>query len=331
MDIREIDPHDKDQVRRHWEIGKAAEDASRPYDFYPPWESAWLTYSEGREDLKMVLLGAYEGDAMWGAGRINFTLYDNLHSAFADFHVHPDRQRRGIGRALVDAAHTVTRDNGRRVLMTEAFAPPDEDSAGLLFARAMGFEKGLVDGMKVVDLPATEPTWDEIERECAPRHADYTIVTWLDRVPEEYVEDYCRLNEAFLEEAPSGEMEFEAERWDAERVRAREARNARTGRHDISAGAVSPDGALIAITEVSYNEWAPRRGFQSGTLVASAHRGHRLGLSIKIANQRQLRALYPDCQVLLTGNADVNAAMNVVNDALGYREVERCVEMQKNI
>jgi hypothetical protein len=27
----------------------------------------------------------------------------------------------------------------------------------------------------------------------------------------------------------------------------------------------------------------------------------------------------------------VNAPMNAVNDALGYREVERCVEMQKDI
>ncbi len=40
---------------------------------------------------------------------------------------------------------------------------------------------------------------------------------------------------------------------------------------------------------------------------------------------------YPDLRLLLTGNADVNAPMNAVNDALGYREVERCVEMQKDV
>jgi hypothetical protein len=35
--------------------------------------------------------------------------------------------------------------------------------------------------------------------------------------------------------------------------------------------------------------------------------------------------------VLLTGNADVNAPMNAVNEALGYREVERCVELQRDL
>jgi hypothetical protein len=54
-------------------------------------------------------------------------------------------------------------------------------------------------------------------------------------------------------------------------------------------------------------------------------------MAIKLANHRQVREAWPELRTLLTGNADVNAPMNVVNDALGYREIERCVEMQKNI
>ena len=332
MDIRELDPGDEAQVHRHWEIGKAAEDASRPYDFYVPWELAWLTYSQGREDLKMVLLGAYEHDEMWGAARVDHTVHDNLHSATAECHVHPDQQRRGIGRALAEAAEGVARDNGRRVLMTEAYAPPAGSSAGLQFALAMGFVQALEEGMKVVDLLGTEPLWEGLAAKCAPRHVGYTIVTWLDRVPAEYVEDYCRLNEEFFDERlPMGSLDVEAERWDADRVHEREQRNARTGRHQVSAGAVAPDGRMIALTEVMVSEQALWRGFQSGTLVSPAHRGLGLGLATKVANHRQLRATYPDCRVLLTGNADVNAPMNAVNEALGYREVERCVEMQKNI
>jgi hypothetical protein len=73
------------------------------------------------------------------------------------------------------------------------------------------------------------------------------------------------------------------------------------------------------------------RGFQSGTLVLPEHRGHALGLAMKVANQRAVRRLYPDCRVLVTGNAGVNVAMNVVNDRLGYREVERCIEVQKEL
>ena len=79
------------------------------------------------------------------------------------------------------------------------------------------------------------------------------------------------------------------------------------------------------------NEHAPHRGFQSGTLVLPEHRGRALGLSMKLANQRLVRARFPGCRILMTGNAGVNAAMNAVNDRLGYRLVEVSVEMQKQL
>ena len=57
---------DEALVHRHWEIGRDAEAAHRPYDFYPPWETAWTTYQVGREDIRFVLLGAFDGDTMVG-------------------------------------------------------------------------------------------------------------------------------------------------------------------------------------------------------------------------------------------------------------------------
>ena len=331
MEIRHIDQSDENLVHRHWEIGRDAEAAHRPYDFYPPWETAWLTYQGGRSDLEFILLGAFDGDRMVGAGRVDVNLLDNLHSAMSSVFVDPEHQRRGIGRALDAACVEVARERGRRLLITEAYAPPDAESGGLLFARAMGYTVGLEDGMKVVDLFETEPTWAELEAKVEERRGDYRIVTWLDNVPAEYVDDYCALNEAFFDEAPMGDMEIEPEKWDKKRVDDRESRNALSGRHDVSAGAVSPDGHLVALTEVMVNERAPWRAFQSGTLVSRDHRGHHLGLAIKLANHRQVREAWPELRTLLTGNADVNAPMNAVNDALGYREVERCVEMQKDI
>jgi GNAT superfamily N-acetyltransferase len=67
-----------------------------------------------------VLLGAYDRDLLWGAGRVDLSTYDNLHSAFATVFTHRDRQRQGIGRALVEAVSRVAGDRGRRVLHTEA-------------------------------------------------------------------------------------------------------------------------------------------------------------------------------------------------------------------
>jgi GNAT superfamily N-acetyltransferase len=329
VEIRELDVHDQASVHRHWEIGRAAEGDCRPYDFYVPWETAWLTYAKGRDDYEMVLLGAFEDGEMWGAARIDHPLYDNLHSASGSFYVHPQRQRRGIGRALVAAGDEVARARGRRLMMTETYAPPGEDSPGLQFARAMGFKDGIEDGIKVVDLIETEALWAELEARTAPRHDGYRIVTWHDGVPQAFVEDYCRLNEIFFEEAPMGDLEVEPEKWDAGRVVERTERNRRTGRRELAAGAVASDGSLVGLTEAVINQRATWRGFQSGTLVSPEHRGHALGLAVKLANHRQIRSMFPDCRMLMTGNAGVNAAMNRVNDALGYREVERCVEMQK--
>jgi hypothetical protein len=74
-----------------------------------------------------------------------------------------------------------------------------------------------------------------------------------------------------------------------------------------------------------------RRGVQqSGTLVLPAHRGHRLGLAIKVANLRQLQAAIDDTPRLLhTFNAGVNAPMLAVNAQLGFRPVEVEEEWQR--
>ena len=74
-----------------------------------------------------MMLGAFDGDAMVGAGRTDLNLLDNLHSAYSTIYVDPDRQRRGFGRALDAACVERARANGRRLLMTEAYAPLGDD------------------------------------------------------------------------------------------------------------------------------------------------------------------------------------------------------------
>jgi hypothetical protein len=83
------------------------------------------------------------------------------------------------------------------------------------------------------------------------------------------------------------------------------------------------------MTEAFVNETVPHRGFQGGTLVVPAHRGHRLGLAVKVANQRALAGRFPQLEWIITGNADVNAHMNAINDRLGFRVVERLLEVEK--
>jgi len=329
VDVRDIDGRDTAVARRFWEIGRDSEAAYRVHDFFVPWASAEVTLSKGRADTDLLLLGAFDGEQMTGAASVAMPLLDNLHLAYVSIHVHPDHQRRGVGRALASACEAAVQQRGRRVVVGEAYGQPDAPGVGQAFAESLGYTVAIEDGIKVVDLDATEPTWAAMEQEVAPRSSGYTLVSWYDAVPDEHLGGYCLISEAFNDEAPSGDLELEAEVWDEDRVRKREADNLPAGRHDVSTAALAPDGTMVGLTEIGVNENASHRGFQSGTLVAPAHRGRALGLSMKVANQRQLRARFPGCKVLMTGNAGVNVAMNAVNDRLGYRLVETCVELQK--
>lgn len=332
VDIREIDRSDEDQLKQFWLVGKDAEDAYRPYDFYPPFESARQAYVDGgRPGFRNQMLGAFDGGRLVGRSYLNFPTMDNTHLCFFDLQVHPDHQRRGIGSALVEAVVDHARAEGRRTVVAEAYVPSGADGPALAFSRATGFTEAIDEGIKIVDLAETEPTWEMLAKEAAARSEGYTLVPWLDEVPEELLEEFCRLNVAFNDEAPSGELVLEPEVWDAARVRDGEAQNRKVGRHLFAVAALAPDGTMAGLTEAMISEHAPTRGFQSGTLVLPEHRGHALGLAMKVANHQAVRAAFPECRILMTGNAGVNAAMNAVNERLGYREVERCVEVQKDV
>jgi len=331
VDIREVDRADEAALHRFWEIGRAADDAVRPFDFHPPWQGARVAYTEGRTGFRNVLLAVHDHEEMVGRAFLVYPELDNTHLGHAEIAVDPRHWRRGVGSAALRAAEDRARRDGRRTLVLEAFAPLGEDGPGLRFAKAHGYTPAIEDRMKVVDLVATEPTWDALEADARRRAAGYTLVEWTDRVPDEQVAGYCRLNEAFNELAPTGELDLEPELWTEERVRARNEQSRRGGRRELAVAALGPDGSMVGLTEVVLSDHAPHRGFQSGTLVLPEHRGHALGLLMKLRNHRRLRADHPACTVLMTGNAGVNVAMNAVNERLGYRDVERCLELQKDL
>ena len=95
--------------------------------------------------------------------------------------------------------------------------------------------------------------------------------------------------------------------------------------------AYAPDGTCVATTELFVNDVASWRALQGGTLVLPGHRGHRLGLALKLGNLQAVRERYPDCRYVFTVVAGVNAPMNAVNDLLGFRDVERALEMQRRL
>jgi hypothetical protein len=99
----------------------------------------------------------------------------------------------------------------------------------------------------------------------------------------------------------------------------------------VVAVAVAPDGRLCGFSDLRVNGQDPRHASVGGTLVLPGHRGQRLGLAMKLATHRHVKSLFPGCAYVETGNAGVNAAMGTVNTQLGYRVVERCLDVQKRL
>src|SRR5436190_18177047 len=77
-------------------------------------------------------------------------------------------------------------------------------------------------------------------------------------------------------------------------------------------------GELAALTEISVDPGEPGWGFQVYTVVARNHRGHGLGLLLKIAMMELLATTETQLERIVTWNDQGNTHMIAVNEAMGY-------------
>ena len=108
--------------------------------------------------------------------------------------------------------------------------------------------------------------------------------------------------------------------WDATRVRERiNGLRPVFGMHDYTVAARHDDtGELAALTEMAVDPADPGWGHQVFTVVTRKHRGHRLGLLLKIAMMELLATTEPQLERISTWNAESNEHMIAVNEAMGY-------------
>jgi hypothetical protein len=176
------------------------------------------------------------------------------------------------------------------------------------------------------------PRLDGLLADGRARAAGYRVVRWLGATPEEFVPDVAYLDSRLIADAPMGDLAMEPQKVDAERVRgaeaavaARRVRAYQTGvRHDES-------GRLVAWTLITVNEDLPWHAFQQITIVDPTHRGHRLGMIVKIENLRHALAHEPELRIIDTWNAAVNEHMIAINEAMGFRPVDAWENWQQSL
>jgi GNAT superfamily N-acetyltransferase len=317
MHIQRLDLADTDTIRRCFEVFLAAQQADEPDG---PWFTerpfrGWLTVGWGGDPREVWLApGAAEGSVA-GWYLLEMPDLENLDQADLTLAVHPARRRHGVGRALLEHARARAAANGRSVL----HGPVRSGTGAKAFARLMGAEPGLVDVQRVMDLRAAgDEQLARLRESAEPAAADYSLVTWTGTVPEEYLEQAAALYAA-LNDAPH-DPRIAPAAWDARRVRERV--NDLRPHYGLRTYAVvarhDPSGELAALTEVAVDPADPGWGHQMLTGVTRKHRGHRLGLLVKVAMVQWLKAAEPALERIQTWNAESNRYMIAVNEALGY-------------
>ena len=326
MDIEQINPRNEAALRAWWEVGHAAT-AERPGKPWPLWEQSRVALPAHNPERDVTLLGAIDGREMVGAGLVILPSSDNRHLAGSAVYVDDDRRRQGIGSSLLAEVEVIAAGHGRTTITGEAYLPLGGTAPGEAFATARGFSVANRESIKELAL-------DDYRARRAGLAVDlgrYWIVTFDTVCPDEHVASFGRLLGMLLSEIPLGELDLQASEWGATRLRAAEQRQLDTGRHVHTALAIAADGEVAGVSDVRVDDTDHTHGQVGITLVDPAHRGHRLGMALKLATHDVVLATYPSLLTVDTSNAEVNTHMNAVNEALGYRTIETLLEMQKKL
>jgi hypothetical protein len=137
---------------------------------------------------------------------------------------------------------------------------------------------------------------------------------------------------AAINDAPIDDLDIEDELFTPERIRAFEAALAARGRRYYRVAARERvTGVLAGHTLVGVEIDRPWHCWQFDTSVQRGHRGHRLGLLLKLDMLRWLGDTEPQLSTIRTDNAASNAYMIRVNELLGYRVVTRTISWQRHL
>ena len=210
------------------------------------------------------------------------------------------------------------------ILRMGQYLPHKMRRLALAFAASQGFVAESTDNVRVLDLPVPDAVLDRLEASARERWAGaYRLETHTDGLPEELVEGYCRVSNLLNVDAPTGAVDFEAETLTPERYRGYLDLERRQGRRRLTTVALEEaTGEVVAYTDLVLPSGAPTKTWQWGTLVDRAHRGHRLGMAVKVANLRELQSAHPERETVGTGNDATNSYMVGINEEMGFHVVE---------
>jgi GNAT superfamily N-acetyltransferase len=323
VDISELDVGDDDALREFFDVDEAAFRVDHPHVVLRTFPQLVQMARSSSPYYRRSMLVAQDAGRIVGTGDLGLTLEDNLHLADVQVRVHPDFRRRGIGRALHDELARRARSAGRTTLLTEINQPLEGESPAYRFAMALGYEVVHEQDHHLLDLPVSDATLDALD----PRPTDYEILTWTNRAPDDLVAAYAAMRTQMEQDVPIGDVDYQPIEVTVDRIRESEQRTTQAYDTLVAVARRVADGVMGGYTVMHLAHDADYV-VQDDTLVMPEHRGHGLGMALKVANLRIL-ADHPERRVVHTWNAVENTFMQRINKRVGFRPVERELEVQR--
>jgi GNAT superfamily N-acetyltransferase len=274
-----------------------------------------------------------------GRAIFSWSIAENSRVSWLFAYVLPEFRNLGIGTALFETMEARSIAEGRPVLQSdtihssveggERLAPPTGfgdvslDDPGARFLHRRGYRLEQIGRISFLDLPV-DPELLASHRAAAEAKAgpDYSVISWVGLTPPEWRTDLAYLKNRMSVDEPAAGLEVDEEPWDEARVVSHDEAEIAGGR-DMLVSVVlhEPSGRLVGINELSIGSDRTRPVGQEDTLVLAEHRGHRLGMLLKVANLQELARLTIDPPLVFTFNAEENRHMLNVNEAVGFRAV----------
>jgi GNAT superfamily N-acetyltransferase len=256
-------------------------------------------------------------DAAVGVLDIALPLRDNLHLVWAEIAVHPDHRGVGHGHAIMDEVLRRAREAGRTTVWV---GTAEDDATARDFLQSYGFGYASHDARRRQVLADVDQA--EVERLFAAAKvaaSDYELIRLPPPVSEDVLTQLVEVTAA-INDAPMGDLTYEDEKFDLQRLKDME--TARDGRGDTMyrvAARHKESGEFGGHTVVVWNSLRPTRAGQGDTAVARNHRGHKLGMLLKIEMMHWIAEEHPEVEIIETWNNADNRYMIDVNEAIGYR------------
>ncbi|MCC3762869.1 GNAT family N-acetyltransferase [Glycomyces sp. TRM65418] len=338
IDIIPIDPLDAEVVGAWIAMQNAVIAHDRPGD---------APYSPSHQRLRLLLhasavdverYAARLDGVLVGSVELVFYLTDNQHLVSVELEVHPDCRRRGVGTRLVEFVEQRAAERGRDTLLAgvaeSVEGGPAFDHAGREFAKARGYASVDNEIHRRNDLFAVED--DDLAKLYADawaKAAGYELIQWVNHAPDDIVEGIAAMRARMYTDPPMGEeLDIRPAVYDVARVRDEERVRADRGELQLAAAVRHVEsGEVAGLTDILVPPGSETHAGQNDTIVDPSHRGRRLGTILKIANQRLLREYRPKLRYVHTWNAESNAHMIAINEAVGYRRLCRDIDVQKKL